>query len=430
MQQVLLISVPATSRDRDSIFQAIESLAGKGKVYDFPIPRELTVGTLDSLMALSDDLTKINVHIENVAKKVERQYLDIKGSEPLRANQKTIDAYLKHFEWDFAKYQFKGHQLTEIVGNIQSMVARIDEELKKYATEYAEKNIQISTLQRKRVINMATSDFEDFLKPEKVASMGEFEDGSFALQRVMVVVPRSLEKEFERIYSTLGSDIAAFGGPDWTNSSSIGKNDGKFGTNINRSATKGSPVVPGSLKKEHEEGDAFLFSILVLKGHYEAGIIVDSVARNGKFVDYMEPLKTAFREKRFTLREFKYDVSKTGGVEADITKAQNQYQQLKANLSRFCSAHFGEAIVALMHLKAIKCFVESVLRYGIPFEVLSVMVEVDPKREKLFRSALTGTILNIKPELMQKKSLQEDDEEEESADNLPFVCQKFSVIGV
>jgi hypothetical protein len=49
---------------------------------------------------------------------------------------------------------------------------------------------------------MNTSDFEDFLKPEKVASMGDFEDGSFALQTVVVVVPRSLERGdvFEYIY--------------------------------------------------------------------------------------------------------------------------------------------------------------------------------------------------------------------------------------
>ena len=122
--------------------------------------------------------------------------MDIRGSsnEPLRVDQKTIEAYLKNFEWDYAKYQFEGRQLTEIVGNIQSLVVRIDEELKKYSSEYAEKNIQISTLQRKRVINMNTSDFEDFLKPEQVASMGDFEDGSFALQTVVVVVPRSLER--------------------------------------------------------------------------------------------------------------------------------------------------------------------------------------------------------------------------------------------
>jgi hypothetical protein len=30
-------------------------------------------------------------------------------------------------------------------------------------------------------------------------------------------------------------------------------------------------------------------------------------------VDYLEPLKTAFREKRFIIRDFVYDASKAGG---------------------------------------------------------------------------------------------------------------------
>jgi len=150
----------------------------------------------------------------------------------------------------------------------------------------------------------------------------------------------------------------------------------------------------------------------------------------GKHVDYLEPLKAAFKEKRFTLREFKYDPTKSGGVEADIAKAQSQYQQLKANLSRFCTANFGEVFIALTHLKAIKLFVESVLRYGIPFESLTVLIDVDPKREKQLRASLTSTILKLKPELVQKKSLIEEEDDEENTDNLPFVGQKFSVIGV
>jgi len=87
--------------------------------------------------------------------------------------------------------------------------------------------------------------------------------------------------EFERSYSTIGADIAAFGGPDWTNSVSVGRNDGNYGSKINRNSTKGSPVVPGSAKKVHEEGEFILFTIGVLKGHYEAGLVVDDVVTNG-----------------------------------------------------------------------------------------------------------------------------------------------------
>jgi hypothetical protein len=63
MQQVFLLSIPATS-DRNDVFQRIEGISGAGKVFDFPIPKKLTVGTLDSLIALSDDLSKVNAQVE------------------------------------------------------------------------------------------------------------------------------------------------------------------------------------------------------------------------------------------------------------------------------------------------------------------------------------------------------------------------------
>jgi V-type H+-transporting ATPase subunit C len=44
----------------------------------FKVPaRAMKVGTLDSLMALSDDLVKIDTFIENVAKKAEKTVIDL-----------------------------------------------------------------------------------------------------------------------------------------------------------------------------------------------------------------------------------------------------------------------------------------------------------------------------------------------------------------
>jgi hypothetical protein len=81
--------------------------------------------------------------------------------------------------------------------------------------------------------------------------------------------------EFLKSYYTLGDEIASFGGPDWTNSNAIGQNDGKFGKKSKRSSVKGSPVVPNSAVKIYEEGEYILYTITVLRGHYEAGSIVD-----------------------------------------------------------------------------------------------------------------------------------------------------------
>ena len=68
----------------------------------------------------------------------------------------------------------------------------------------------------------------------------------------------------------MGADIAAYGGPDWT-TSNPGGNDGRFGASVQRAAKKGSPVVPGSHLKVLAEGDSVLYTIVVLRGQYEAG---------------------------------------------------------------------------------------------------------------------------------------------------------------
>jgi len=247
MHSLWMVTVPNGGKAADQTFSALRDKVesnGLCRLNRFDMPA-LTVGTLDSLMALSDDLSKINAQVENVVRKVERQYLDISGpnAELLRVNSTKVEVFLRKFQWDTARYQFSGRPLAEIVAQIQSMTAKVDEELKKLAALYNEKNLNLSALQRKKTVNLSTSDFEDFLKPTAVAKLDLL--NTETLLTVMVAVPQALENEFVKTYDTLGADIAAYGGPDWTNMMP-GRNDGNFGAAVARASKKGSPVVPGS----------------------------------------------------------------------------------------------------------------------------------------------------------------------------------------
>lgn len=126
-------------------------------------------------------------------RKVERQYIDTAGpaAEALRINSVRVETFLRKFQWDNARYQFSGRQLPEIVSQVQSMAAKVDEELKKLSLLYNEKTLSLSTLQRKKVVNVTTSDFEDFMKPMAVARLELL--NSETLLTVMVIVPASLE---------------------------------------------------------------------------------------------------------------------------------------------------------------------------------------------------------------------------------------------
>ena len=54
---------------------------------------------------------------------------------------------------------------------------------------------------------------------------------------------------------------------------------------------------------------------MALKGHYEAGAVVNQEMSPSKFVDYIGDLIVALREKKINARPLKYDPSKAGGVD-------------------------------------------------------------------------------------------------------------------
>lgn len=236
--------------------------------------------------------------------------------------------------------------------------------------------------------------------------------------------------DFLRLYEGLGDEIAAYGGPDWTasfNPAAIGKDDGNFGPEGNRERVKGSAVVPGSAKMVHKEGENFLYSITILKGHYESGYYEGDEFVPGKFVGYLDAVRNAFRDKRFVIREFSFDPSKAGGVDGQIEQAKWETQQTLTTIVRWCRAHFGEVFSSWIHLKVIKGFVESVLRYGLPVDFLPMFIEPNMKKEKSIQKNLTSTICKLRSELKVAEKFDDEEDEGNLEDELPYVLHKFNV---
>ena len=50
-------------------------------------------------------------------------------------------------------------------------------------------------------------------------------------------------------------------------------------------------------------------------------------------MDYVEPLKTAFREKRFVIREFAYDPSKAGSL-TGLIQVTTEHSLLLRNITK------------------------------------------------------------------------------------------------
>ena len=63
MQQLWLVCIPNRGEGPDATYSALQSNTKLSKLHRIEIP-SLVVGTLDSLMALSDDLAKVNGQVE------------------------------------------------------------------------------------------------------------------------------------------------------------------------------------------------------------------------------------------------------------------------------------------------------------------------------------------------------------------------------
>ena len=189
-------------------------------------------------------------------------------------------------------------------------------------------------------------------------------------------------------------------------------------------------MVPNSAKKVFENPDQVLYAITVLRGHTTSGSMdLQGNYVAGEIVDYIEPLRTAFREKRCTLRPLVFDPTKATGVDAHIEQAKTEVDQSISVVTRWCSAHFGEIFSAFVHLRVISAYVESVMRYGVPANFSTMLLHPDAKRTKEAQAALTASILKLQPLLMRDDEDADDMEDEDAPDALPYVCSRVPLLG-
>ncbi|KAG6947555.1 hypothetical protein JG687_00016028 [Phytophthora cactorum] len=281
------------------------------------LPSDLLVGTLDSLMALSDDLNRVDMLIESVVRKIERQFHDLnKGDQALTVDGVPVERYLSFFSWDEAKHPHR-RPLPEIVSIIQSSVGKIEEELKQLGSRYTEKKQQLI------------------------------------------------------------------------------------------------------------EGDSAVYTVTLLKGQYQPGFVdKEGNFEPGTTVDYIEDFKTRAKEKRFMVREFNFDPTSHASNEEAIAELEVEVDRLWSALIRWCKAHFGETFIAWMHIKMVRVFVESVLRYGLPVNFVVAMYKPHSGKDKKLRAVLSKKYAHLQP--AQFSGLEEGSSGSSQVEYYPYVTNSFN----
>jgi V-type H+-transporting ATPase subunit C len=324
-----IISVPRDEDDEEgkAVVKDVKNLTMSSKnsicesVEIFDFPNNFKIGTYDTIMTLSDELKKVDIYVEGLVKKISTYYWKAGG-------KKTDDGFI-HFSNESPDHYLKNFrwdatrystrkQLNEIVEGIQAEVSKVEEELKIKFQAYTSVESIIQKTTKDESGSLLTKDLTNVFKNVKV------EDTEY-ITSIFLVIPRAEEKAFLATYENL---------TEW--------------------------VLPRSAVEITDDNDYKLFSVITFK-------------------KFAEEFKQEARKHKFTVRKHEINVN------FDETKKEelkNQLEKRQKDLNRFCRTYYGDTFMAWVHIKAVKIFVESVLRFGLPPRYTAVVIEPKQKKTK------------------------------------------------
>ncbi|KAL7273867.1 Vacuolar ATP synthase subunit C [Rhizina undulata] len=332
----LLVSLPTSITKPAEYETALRHLKStvhvdNGSVYEFPIP-PLKIGTLDALVLQADELAKIDTNIDAAVAKAADVLKSVLGSEEQAerykvVNDKPVDDYLKNFSWNKVKYR-QDRSIAEILDSLQKEVISLDTDIKIKYNAYQAAKSNLLAVQRKQTGNLATRSLAQIVKKSDFVPPSEY------IETLLIAVPKQLSKEWLKTYETLTPMI-----------------------------------VPRSSQKLAEDSEYVLYSVTLFKKH------------SAEFV-------SKARAHKFVPREFKWSETAREDDEREVRTVEEQEKRVSQEILRLARTGYGDLVAAGVHVKALRVFVESVLRYGLPLEIVSAIIKTTQKQAKKARKQL------------------------------------------
>lgn len=381
MTEYWLISAPGDETCQET-WEIMNNLTSKQHSlsvnFKFHIP-DLKVGTLDQLVGLSDDLGKLDIYVEQVTRKVATYLGEVledkrdKLQENLLANNSDLPSYITRFQWDMAKYPIK-QSLRNIADIISKQVGQIDADLKTKSTTYNNLKGNLQNLEKKQTGSLLTRNLADLVKKEHFILDSEY------LTTLLVIVPRASFQEWHSGYEKL-TDM----------------------------------IVPRSTQLITQDAEYGLFTVSLFK-------------------KVIEEFKLHAREKKFIVRDFTYNEEELAAGKNEITKLVTDKKKQFGPLVRWLKVNFSECFCAWIHVKALRVFVESVLRYGLPVNFQAILLHPHKKCARRLRDVLNQLYAHLDSSATGSAASQGNQESMEIAglgfgqnDYYPYVYYKINV---
>ncbi|XP_006241664.1 V-type proton ATPase subunit C 1 isoform X1 [Rattus norvegicus] len=138
---------------------------------------------------------------------------------------------------------------------------------------------------------------------------------------------------------------------------------------IKQYETLAEMVVPRSSNVLSEDQDSYLCNVTLFK----------------KAVD---DFRHKARENKFIVRDFQYNEEEMRADKEEMNRLSTDKKKQFGPLVRWLKVNFSEAFIAWIHIKALRVFVESVLRYGLPVNFQAMLLQPNKKSVKKLREVL------------------------------------------
>ncbi|KAI8050951.1 hypothetical protein BDF22DRAFT_600183, partial [Syncephalis plumigaleata] len=336
---------------------------------------QFKTGSLDGLMTLSDELVKYDQSLEAAANKLADTLGNLLDGEREHLNlhltvyDKSVDHYVKTFQWNTNKYR-PDRSLKDIVSMISESVGNVETALKTKITQYNNVKGSVQNLERKQTGNLAVRSLVGIVKQSDCISDSEY------LQTVFVAVPRNLYKDWLAKYETL-----VFG------------------------------IVPRTSTLIHEDAEYGLYSVALLKKS-------------------VPEFNNKCREEKFITREFQFDETQMQRDRQELAELEATKRALHASLMEWCTINFGEVFASWVHIKFIRTYVESVLRYGLASDYMAGVIKPNPKFLDKLEKTLDGLYGHLEGKYRETKDHTSTGDDLEEMQHLslydknyrPYVC--------
>ncbi|XP_040351996.1 V-type proton ATPase subunit C 2 isoform X3 [Herpailurus yagouaroundi] len=375
MSEFWLISAPGDKENLQALerMNTVTSKSNLSYNTKFSIP-DFKVGTLDSLVGLSDELGKLDTFAESLIKRMAQSVVEVmedsKGKVPenllangglkekLKCLKIDLTSFVTHFEWDMAKYPAK-QPLVSVVDTLAKQLAQIETDLKSRTAAYNTLKTNLENLEKKSMGNLFTRTLSDIVSKEDFVLDSEY------LVTLLVIVPKLIAEDNEGGLFTVTLFRKVI-------------DDFKTKAKENKFTVREFYYDEKEIKREREELSRLLSD---KKQQYQTSCV-------------------ALKKGSSTFPDHKVQVTPLGNPDRPAAGQTDRERESEGEgegpLLRWLKVNFSEAFIAWIHIKALRVFVESVLRYGLPVNFQAVLLQPHKKSStKRLREVLNSVFRHL-----------------------------------